>query len=121
MLDVANVISSEGALGTPKLINALPYNGIVGSANDSFYSFTLVADTSSITVKNLTDNVDLWIFTGATFNASDPNWTCPFSLGTLTETCTAATPVLAGTTIFIRISNLITTGAAGATFTLQTP
>jgi hypothetical protein len=120
-LDVANVISSEGAIGAPKLINALPYNGIVGSVNDSFYTFTLAADTSSITVKNLTDNVDLWIFTGATFNASDPNWTCPFSLGTLTETCTAATPVLAGTTIFIRISNLITPGAAGATFTLQTP
>jgi hypothetical protein len=121
-LNVANVIVtvSEGAANTPMVIT-LPHNGMVGTVADSFYSFTSGSSTPSLTVTNLTDDVDLLVYTDATFATPDPNWPCVTATGTTPETCSATLAVTAGTTIFIGIGNFITPGSTGATFTLQTP
>jgi hypothetical protein len=118
-----SITTSEGRENAPKVIT-LPYSGKVGTQPaDSFYKYTLVAPTSSITVTNLSDDVDLFIY-DATYNI-DTNWTCGTQANSiLPETCTTATPVAANTAIYIGIGNFITATtptATSATFTLQTP
>jgi hypothetical protein len=118
-----SITTSEGRENAPKVIT-FPYSGKVGTAPaDSFYKYTPVAPISSITVTNLSDDVDLFIY-DATYTI-DTNWTCVTqSNSTLPETCTAATPVPANTAIYIGIGNYITATtptATSATFTLQTP
>jgi hypothetical protein len=107
------ILLSEGAINTPKPIT-LPYNGMVGTVADSFYSFTSGAATSSLTLINTTNSVDISVYTDATFGGFDQNWTC-----STPATCTAASAVSAATPIYIGIGNL--TLGAGATFTLKTP
>jgi hypothetical protein len=120
-----SITTSEGAETAPKVIT-LPYAGMVGSdPASSFYRYTSGAVTTSLTVTGMTEDVDLEVFTDATFITLDPNWPCvPIANSRAAETCTATTPVPAFNPIFIRIGNFITTtnpSATSATFTLKTP
>jgi hypothetical protein len=120
-ISVASASQSEGAGGAPKVIT-LPYSGMVGSVGDSFYSYTSAAATISITATALTDDVDVEVYTDASFATLDNfNWSCSLNIGVSVENCTASTPVPAGTPIFVKIVNMITPGATGATFILRTP
>lgn len=116
-----SITTSEGAENAPKVIT-LPYAGMVGSdPASSFYRYTSGSATVSLTATAMTADVDLEVFTDATFTTLDPNWPCVPIVGSAApETCTAITPVPAYNPIFIRIGNFIAP-ATSATFTLQTP
>lgn len=113
-LSVSNLVN-EGAINAP-LVIALPYNGMVGAFGNSYYAYTTTATTSLITALNMNGNVDPKVFTTAVFATIDANWICTINTGITNDTCTATTPVPAGTVLYIRMLNL--TGA-GATFRLQ--
>jgi hypothetical protein len=88
---------------------------------NSFYSYTSGAATSSVKATALTGDIDLEIYTDATFTTLDstlatPNWSCSINPGLTDENCTAS--VLMPGPIFIKVVNYSLTGA---TFTLKTP
>ena len=107
-------VSSGGGTTT---IASMPYNGSVTGANHGFYKYTTVGTVSTISATALTNDIDLYVYTDATFTTLSSNWSCPYHLGTAAESCTATTPVSAGTVLYIKAVNY--TGSAGASFTLS--
>jgi hypothetical protein len=111
-----SITTSEGKEDAPKVIT-LPYAaGMVGTEPaHSFYRFT--GSTNSITATGLTGDIDLEIYTDATFTTQDTtNWACSINQGVTDENCLAS--VAMTSPIFIKVVNYSLTGA---TFTLQTP
>lgn len=113
-ITTTSTTGSEGAAGAPLTIT-MPHNGLVDSVNDSYYTFTTSATTQTITLTNLTDDVDLQVYTDSSFTTPSSNWSCPINYGTIAETCTAVSPASAGTVLYIRAWNYT---SAGATYTL---
>lgn len=120
-LSSANVVvnPSAGAAGTPLVIPAMPYTaGMVGTAAHSFYKYTTtVANTGLITANAMTGDIDPQVYLDAAFTMVDTNWACTANIGVTPDTCTATTPVAAGTVLYIKAWNFA--AGLGATFTLS--
>jgi subtilisin-like proprotein convertase family protein len=109
------VLASDGAVGAPMAVTVPACGHVDAAFNDSFYVVTAAGGETLVTLTNLSDDVDLAVFTDASFTVPDPNWWCPFNFGTIPETCWANTAVGLGP-VYIQVFNFTT---AGATYTLN--
>jgi hypothetical protein len=113
---------SEGAAGAPLTIT-MPHNGQVDAmVGASYYTHTATGTIQTITItatNNLTSVIDLRVYTDANFNTWNPNWTCTTSSGVGEDSCTATTPVPAGTVLYIKATSYFL-GTGATTFTLDT-
>jgi hypothetical protein len=97
---------AQGVAEDPFLITAVPFNGSVSGTANSFYRFVTTETSRTITLSDMTGNVDPEVYSDAIFTLVDTNWTCTkntTSGGVLVpDTCTAKTPVPAATALFIK-------------------
>jgi hypothetical protein len=83
----------------------MPYNGSVTGANHGYYVYTTVGTVGTISATALTSDIDPQVYTDATFTTLSSNWACTTHSGTTADSCTAITPVTAGTNLYIEARN----------------
>jgi hypothetical protein len=98
----SNSVSLTGA------IVAMPFSGTAAAASSSKYTYSTVAAVNTIAIGG---NVNVLIYTDATYTVLDPNWSC-----TNQNNCIATPPIPANTIIYIGVNNF---AAAAAAFTLD--
>jgi len=102
--------------GGTTTITTMPYSGSVTGTNDGFYLYTTVGTVDTISASGLTADIDPNVYTDSTFTTLDTNWACTNNAGTTADSCTATTPVTAGTPLYIKVRNF---AAVSSTFTLS--
>ncbi len=77
----------------PIVITAMPYTGVTGNKH---FTYTTVGAANQLSSTLTWNQAYFEIYTDATFTVLSPNWSCQSGVS-----CTAITPVAAGTTLFI--------------------
>ena len=98
------------------MITTLPYDGVASfEGTSSFYQYTtVVGGIGVIRMFNLADDVDLEVYTDASFSTLDSNWVCVAADFTSAESCVATKPVAMDIVLHIKAVSFANDGSAFA-------